>query len=68
MRLKIKLVIGITLVLIMMGLTFIIVNTFIRYQEEFGKTAYSYSEEVEKKSKKLYEIKLRKQFFYIANI
>ncbi|MEG2786589.1 MAG: hypothetical protein RR942_02120 [Romboutsia sp.] len=53
MRLKIKLVIGITLVLIMMGLTFIIVNTFIRYQEEFGKNACSYSEEAEVKSKKI---------------
>ncbi|MFR4161184.1 MAG: hypothetical protein ACLT0R_01160 [Paraclostridium sordellii] len=39
MRLKIKLVMGITVVLIFRGLIFFIVNTFVRYEEELGKVS-----------------------------
>ncbi|CEK32964.1 Uncharacterised protein [[Clostridium] sordellii] len=52
MRLKIKLVIGITLVLIFMGLTFFIVNTFARYEEELGKVSLFCIGEGDKKVKK----------------
>lgn len=51
MRLKIKLVIGITLVFIFLGLGYIIVNTTIRYQQEFGSTSYIYTEKKEKNEK-----------------
>ncbi|WP_250675804.1 hypothetical protein LZ906_011490 [Paraclostridium ghonii] len=43
MRIKIKLVIGITLVFIFLGLGYIIVNTTIRYQQEFGSISYIYT-------------------------
>lgn len=48
MRLKIKLVIGITLVLIMLGLSYIIINTTVMYYQEFGSISnylYEYKEE-----------------------
>lgn len=51
MRLKIKLVIGITLVFIFLGLGYIIVNTTIRYQQEFGSISYIYTEKEEKNEK-----------------
>lgn len=44
MRLKIKLVIGITLVLIVLGLSYIIINTTMRYQREFGNVLYAFGE------------------------
>jgi hypothetical protein len=44
MRLKIKLVIGITLVLIVMGLSYIVINTTMRYQREFGSVLYTFGE------------------------
>lgn len=47
MRLKIKLVIEITLVFIFLGLGYIIINTTMRYQQEFGSIVYNYSENQE---------------------
>lgn len=52
MRLKIKLVIGITLVFIFLGLGYIIINTTMRYQQEFGSVVYNYNENEEIRKEK----------------
>lgn len=52
MRLKIKLVIGITLVFIFLGLGYIIIDTTMKYQQEFGSIAYNNDEIEEYKEKK----------------
>ncbi|WP_373598155.1 hypothetical protein [Paraclostridium bifermentans] len=51
MRLKIKLVIGITLCLIFLGLMYITVKTTLRYQEEYGCLEYKYTKELNTKNK-----------------
>lgn len=53
MSMKIKIVIGITLCLIFLGLIYITVRTTLRYQEEYGYLEYKYTKELNKKNKKL---------------
>lgn len=58
MRLKIKLVIGITLVFIFLGLGYIIINTTMRYQQEFGSIEYNFSEKERNEEKNMTSIKI----------
>lgn len=57
MSIKIKMVIGLTLIFIFLGLGYIMVNTTILYQEQIGTTIYNYKEKKNRENKILITFK-----------